>query len=108
MLKHADATCHRILVGGKSDTTYNKGSVNTTANFFLELVPDSNVYFETKIDSPHLVPGIDPYLCWWEEWGGPDNCTDAEGVFPCLKTRLLYHLENAINFPFYADGRNPV
>lgn len=101
MLKHADATCHRILVGGKSDTTYNKGSVNTTANFFLELVPDSNVYFETKIVSPHLVPGIDPYLCWWEEWGGPDNCTDMLRVsFLVLKHvfSIIWRMQSTFHF----------
>ena len=30
------------------------------------------------------MPGIDPYLCWWEEWGGPDNCT-YDGAGEALK-----------------------
>lgn len=64
-----------FLYRGKSDTTYNKGAVNTTANFFRQLMPKDNVKFHTTTDSPHLMPGIDPYLCWWQEWGGPDNCT---------------------------------
>ena len=55
----------------QSDTTYNKGSVNSTSNFFKAFMPVDSVFFETRVDSPHLVPGIDPYLCWWEEWAGP-------------------------------------
>jgi hypothetical protein len=64
-----------FLYRGESDTTYNKGTVNTTANFFTSLMPHANILFHTTTDSPHLMPGINPYLCWWEEWGGPDNCT---------------------------------
>ena len=64
-----------FLYRGQNDTCYNKGSVNATANFFRRLMPAASVFFETKVESPHLVPGVDPYLCWWEEWGGPDNCT---------------------------------
>eukprot|EP00037_Helgoeca_nana_P029548 m.353740 g.353740 ORF g.353740 m.353740 type:complete len:392 (+) comp27996_c0_seq4:1687-2862(+) len=68
-------TRRAFLYRGKSDTTYNKGSVNATANVFRALMPPESVHFEDRIDSPHLVPGINPYLCWWEEWSGPDNCT---------------------------------
>eukprot|EP00041_Stephanoeca_diplocostata_P009827 m.153460 g.153460 ORF g.153460 m.153460 type:complete len:377 (+) comp17915_c0_seq2:51-1181(+) len=64
-----------FLYRGKSDTTYNKGSVLATYNVLNAFVPSTAMKFVTHVDSPHLVPGIDPYLCWWEEWGGPDNCT---------------------------------
>lgn len=67
------STRRAFLYRGKSDTTYKKGSVNVTADFFRLLMEPGAVYFEEAIDSPHLVPGIDPYLCWWEEWGGPDK-----------------------------------
>lgn len=66
-------TRRAFLYRGKSDTTYNKGSVNATANVFRALMPPESVHFEDRIDSPHLVPGINPYLCWWEEWSGPDK-----------------------------------
>lgn len=46
-----------------------------TYNVLNTFVPTTAMKFVTHVDSPHLVPGIDPYLCWWEEWGGPDNCT---------------------------------
>eukprot|EP00040_Diaphanoeca_grandis_P012459 m.63123 g.63123 ORF g.63123 m.63123 type:complete len:378 (+) comp23243_c0_seq1:36-1169(+) len=74
-----------FLYRGKSDQVYLKGSVQSTTNFFLEVgVPKNSVFFETHIDSPHLVPGIDPYLCWWEEWPGKDNCT-FDGAGAALK-----------------------
>eukprot|EP00039_Didymoeca_costata_P004336 m.72698 g.72698 ORF g.72698 m.72698 type:complete len:363 (-) comp12349_c0_seq3:197-1285(-) len=63
------------LYRGTDDHTYNKGSVNTTANFFRHFVQEESIYFESKINSSHLLPGINPYLCWWEEWAGKDNCT---------------------------------
>jgi len=72
-----DTLAHRrvFLYRGKSDSTYKAGSVNATANFFRAFVPETSIRFERSVDSEHLVPGIDPYLCWWEEWSGPDNCT---------------------------------
>ena len=63
------------LYRGLNDTTYNKGAVQAAADVFTALMPPSSVFFEKKIRSPHLVPGIDPHLCWWEEWAGRDNCT---------------------------------
>ena len=65
-----------FLYRGTKDTTYNKGAVQATADFFLAAgVPQPSLFFEKNIQSAHLVPTIDPYLCWWEEWSGPDNCT---------------------------------
>lgn len=64
-----------FLYRGTVDHTYNKGSVQATADFFRAFMPDAAVFFEKDIISAHLVPTIDPYLCWWEEWAGPDNCT---------------------------------
>jgi hypothetical protein len=64
-----------FLYRGTQDHTYNRGAVNATANFFRTFLPNESVYFEHTVQSAHLVPTIDPYLCWWEEWSGPDNCT---------------------------------
>jgi len=68
-------TRRAFLYRGTQDATYKRRSVNTTAGFFRSLMPDKSVFFESKVESGHLVPGIDPHLCWWQEWGGPDNCT---------------------------------
>jgi hypothetical protein len=64
-----------FLYRGTRDHTYNKGAVQATASFFEALLPEGAVFFEHTVNSSHLVPTIDPYLCWWQEWIGPDNCT---------------------------------
>lgn len=64
-----------LLYRGTRDTTYNKGAVQAAADFFSAFLPRGAVKFVNYVQSAHLVPGIDPYLCWWEEWSGPDNCT---------------------------------
>ena len=69
------ATRRVFLYRGTRDHTYNKGAVQATAEFFLAFLPAKSVHFEKEVQSAHLVPTIDKYLCWWEEWQGPDNCT---------------------------------
>jgi len=64
-----------FLYRGKSDQVFPEAAVKATADFFSELLPEGAVSFDDRIDSPHLLPGINPHLCWWEEWPGPDNCT---------------------------------
>jgi poly(3-hydroxybutyrate) depolymerase len=57
------------LYRGLEDHTYNKGTVNSTANFFRKAgVPESQIQFETKINSTHLLPTINQWLCDWEEF----------------------------------------
>ena len=86
-----------FLYRGKSDHTYNKGSVNTTANFFREFTNGDNVYFENRVNSSHLLPGINPYLCWWEEWAGLQlfNCSISvtQIIFNACCAVTLLHVE---------------
>ena len=115
------------LYRGAEDSTYRRGSVNATANFFRNLLPDggrTDLFFETRVNSSHLLPGIDPYLCWWEEWDGPDNCT-YDGAHAVLEwiygpdallggrsndtESLIKQLRNFSQQPFFpGDGRDPL
>ena len=72
-----------FLYRGLNDTTYNGGSVRATTDFVRAFLPDSAVQFEESIQSEHLLPGINPHLCSWEEWAGPDNCT-YDGAYHVL------------------------
>ena len=68
-----------LLYRGLEDATYHKGSVQGTANFFGNFTPHTT--FVTHVHSGHLLPAIEPYLCFWQEWAGPDNCTyDGAGA----------------------------
>ena len=68
-----------FLYRGLEDKTYNKGAVRGTAEFFSHFTP--SVQFVTHVHSGHLLPAIEPYLCFWQEWSGPDNCTyDGAGA----------------------------
>ena len=67
----------------KNDSTYNQGSVPATTAFFRAFLPSDSIHFESSVQSEHLVPGVNPYLCWWEEWAGPDNCT-YDGAYHAL------------------------
>ena len=115
------------LYRGTDDEVYHHGSVDATANFFRSLLPASganDVFFETRINSSHLLPGIDPYLCWWEEWDGTDNCT-YDGARHVLEwvygadalaggrdndtDALGRQLQLLAQRPFFpADGRDPL
>lgn len=58
-LHYLQAPSQRVyLYRGTHDTTYNKGSVNGTANFYRNLMDPATIntqlYFETRIDSGHL------------------------------------------------------
>jgi poly(3-hydroxybutyrate) depolymerase len=80
----ADLASRRVfLYRGLNDTTYNGGSVRATTDFVRAFLPDSAVQFEESIQSEHLLPGINPHLCSWEEWAGPDNCT-YDGAYHVL------------------------
>jgi len=73
-----------FLYRGKSDSIYKQGSVNTTANFFRTFLPPESVYFETEVDSPHCLPGINWELCAFEGWFGSNSCT-FDGAGEALK-----------------------
>ena len=54
---------------GLEDHTYNKGAVKAAADWFVAAgVPRSAVYFEQSINSTHLLPTINKWLCDWEEF----------------------------------------
>ena len=47
-----------FLYRGTRDTTYNKGTVNATRNFFQQWgIPADNIHFTSNVESGHLVPG---------------------------------------------------
>lgn len=113
-----------FLYRGTQDTVYKNGSVDETTEVFKRLTPVSSVKFVNTVQSPHLVPGIDPYLCWFEGWSGPDNCS-YDGAWEALKwihgdealqhgrdnrttdlyTNFLYDFDQT---PFFPPARDPL
>ena len=75
------ATRRVLLYRGLEDATYHKGAVRGTYDLFAKFMPSSSLNFVTDVHSGHLLPAVEPYLCWWQEWSGPDNCTyDGAGA----------------------------
>ena len=117
-----------FLYRGTEDATYRKGAVRAAAKVYASLASSSSlVKFVDTIDSTHLLPGVDPHLCWWEEMSGPDNCTfDGAGealswihgpqrlAQPRRNDTVALNAVDLYSFdqrPFFAavtDGRDPL